>query len=1098
MRLSGLLRILPVAAVLLNSCSDITGPVSAPVARHALVDARTGGIAGFYFLPPIGPITVYPGDFDPDRVPSIEVCRLTSGGACGAVVASFATGNGSDGIRPSTEDEHFVAQWHSKDANATAGETYRVTVRGGTIMLGFADVGIVRRAADNKSLAADLVPLVAGATLPIKFRIEKSTLGPPVTATVGSDGGRVDVPIGNGSVFAMDIPAGALNGPVEFTITPRPNGSNALATVGISPSNPGFLKAVGLSISGAAATGSRASIAIKNGTDPATMFLPTANVSGVFTASTSQLGPPAPPVSFMRKQSLAASILAADEAGEAELALVLATVAEQIAAFRAAADALAERLRFEDAVWYRTQALVLGQLVDDPQVEATMIEGRAEACTAMIFHFSTAEGRLGDQFSNLWNALRPVIAWKASADIIGVESSECPQSDDFDGVVSGLIGQFTDLYTAATEREHLEANIPAMDQQLYDALVARIYRDLLAQETAFDRVKNEIQLPLARRYRKAAYDWCRTDNEQRYLGRLFRMARDAEMYAPGLPEVSDLRQGLMIPEDLGFSEESLSSDIQFCGTRLKVFTRDIDELSSLKGVVGGGAEPGSVASTLNVRVAPHGKILLDSILVALVCENEEPGNDKIHLRLNGVRVRDFSRLEPTVHFIRNGPRLVDVDSIADSAGVNLEEGGTFPLLIERDSDGCAGEYSATDDTGTRVLATLNLTYPDVDISLDPASISLQPGETRSIVATVSGSSTGVTWSVTGGTYTVAGNTLTYTAGSEAGSFSIKATSVEDTARSATVPVEIGGCIAAAVNLAMSCDDVSVSIDPSVATVRINTSKAFTAIISNVASSDVTWAATGGTISSTGVYTAGSVPGTYSVIGRSISSGNADTATVYVVDNFPIVLYRRNESYVHTEPQAAIAFGGFYTFNETSRMDTLQTSGTINVSAGGDVVTNANGSIRAMAQGAASLTTNLDVDSNLRIFGGTATGSLSATAMTEGTGSGSALADTWSVLILEFRVQAGTKLRLELNASTGGNCTTRGSATLDYLGSTPTRITLSQPSLDFHQELSLAQGTNRLTVLIRCFPNTYVSNTPPTNPGTNSGGASFNLSFAFKP
>ena len=77
------------------------------------------------------------------------------------------------------------------------------------------------------------------------------------------------------------------------------------------------------------------------------------------------------------------------------------------------------------------------------------------------------------------------------------------------------------------------------------------------------------------------------------------------------------------------------------------------------------------------------------------------------------------------------------------------------------------------------------------ISVTPSTVSLAPGQTQEFIATVAGGgSQAVTWSATGGTFTASGNTLQYTAGAEAGSYAVTATSAANPTLSASAAVTI--------------------------------------------------------------------------------------------------------------------------------------------------------------------------------------------------------------------------------------------------------------------------------------------------------------------
>lgn len=78
------------------------------------------------------------------------------------------------------------------------------------------------------------------------------------------------------------------------------------------------------------------------------------------------------------------------------------------------------------------------------------------------------------------------------------------------------------------------------------------------------------------------------------------------------------------------------------------------------------------------------------------------------------------------------------------------------------------------------------------------------------------------------------------------------------------------------------ETVSVSISPANATIQTGTSQQFTATVSGSSNSSVTWSATGGTVSTAGLYTAPSATGTYTVTAKSVAdTTKTASATVTV-------------------------------------------------------------------------------------------------------------------------------------------------------------------------------------------------------------------------
>ena len=142
---------------------------------------------GFYFLPPMVKDAEYSGNFDPDLSPVVEICETP---ACDAFHASFdMDGEGSEQVRVDEEDEHYIANWSARSTGAEAGQTYRLRVLVNDLVLGHADVHVVRNGRDaNEYRSAGEVAIVANQTLPVKFRVETGIVGSiilePAEATI--------------------------------------------------------------------------------------------------------------------------------------------------------------------------------------------------------------------------------------------------------------------------------------------------------------------------------------------------------------------------------------------------------------------------------------------------------------------------------------------------------------------------------------------------------------------------------------------------------------------------------------------------------------------------------------------------------------------------------------------------------------------------------------------------------------------------------------------------------------------------------------------------------------------------------------------------
>lgn len=158
------------------------------------------------------------------------------------------------------------------------------------------------------------------------------------------------------------------------------------------------------------------------------------------------------------------------------------------------------------------------------------------------------------------------------------------------------------------------------------------------------------------------------------------------------------------------------------------------------------------------------------------------------------------------------------------------------------------------------------TSRNVSVSLSPGTASLLLGQQMQFTASITGTTnTAVTWTASGGTVTSSG---LYTAPNAAGSYSVTATSVADSTKHATSITTVS--------------QISVAISPSSASLQTGGQQQFNASVSGTSNTAVTWSASGGTVSSAGLYTAPSTPGTYKLMATSIAdSTKSASSTVRV-------------------------------------------------------------------------------------------------------------------------------------------------------------------------------------------------------------------------
>lgn len=220
----------------------------------------------------------------------------------------------------------------------------------------------------------------------------------------------------------------------------------------------------------------------------------------------------------------------------------------------------------------------------------------------------------------------------------------------------------------------------------------------------------------------------------------------------------------------------------------------------------------------------------------------------------------------------------------------------------------SGVYTAGTTAGTfRVVATsgsksdssvVTITAPAAPtltkLTLSPVSVSLAASakQTFTVAGTWSNGSTSApaaTFTATGGAITSAG---VYTAGTTAGTFRVVATSGT---KADTAVVTIATAVKVAPTLTkMTLSPASATLAPN-ATVQLSVAGVWSD--GSTAAPPVTYAATGGSVSSGGLYTAGGTTGTYRVVATATGYPLADTSVITIAN--ATVVATSCDAYPHT-------------------------------------------------------------------------------------------------------------------------------------------------------------------------------------------------------
>jgi hypothetical protein len=222
--------------------------------------------------------------------------------------------------------------------------------------------------------------------------------------------------------------------------------------------------------------------------------------------------------------------------------------------------------------------------------------------------------------------------------------------------------------------------------------------------------------------------------------------------------------------------------------------------------------------------------------------------------------QDGSTLVPTVTWTATGGTITP-DGIY-SAGATA---GSFAVTATL----AGGGLAATAPVTVSVAVS-----PIVILSISPSSATVNAGATRTFTASATRQDGTtliplVTWTATGGAINGSG---VYAAGSAGGSYRV-------------IAALNGGTLADTSTVTVVSPTVTLTVAPPTATVNSGATQAFTASALRQDGTSyaptVTWTATGGSITSGGVFTAGTVPGSYRAIAQLQGGTLRDTSIITV-------------------------------------------------------------------------------------------------------------------------------------------------------------------------------------------------------------------------
>ena len=211
-------------------------------------------------------------------------------------------------------------------------------------------------------------------------------------------------------------------------------------------------------------------------------------------------------------------------------------------------------------------------------------------------------------------------------------------------------------------------------------------------------------------------------------------------------------------------------------------------------------------------------------------------------------------------------------SVVEGTGGAIATDGTYTAPANAGTFHVVATAEADPQKSASATVTVSAA-PVASISISPATAGLKPGETAQFHAAVTGvSDLGVLWSVSegasGGSIDANGS---YTAPQTAGPYHVVATSHFDPSKTAAAEVTVSAAPA-----------ISVSIDPPALALDAGATQRFSATVTGTSDSSVTWSATGGSIDSTGLYTAPQTAGSFQVVASSHADPSRTAAAAVTI------------------------------------------------------------------------------------------------------------------------------------------------------------------------------------------------------------------------
>lgn len=549
----------------------------------------------------------------------------------------------------------------------------------------------------------------------------------PVTSLVTSRGGSLSVTTDEGAVVTLTVPPNALGGDIDVTLTPLPAPSGLWFSVQLEPSWLRLYTPFQVDVV-LPSTAEIADAGLILGTGADRIYLPTTVDQVARRVSSRSLS------FFALGQTTGGAALAPAPSSHSpggQLTAGPTSCATLQAAAQSTFDDLMASGRSEAAI---RALLNVGALMQKQGCDSSSLLEQAEnvACEEVAGVVQQARGTPTVAYGDFERQTRDILVWAGLLTLLG---SDCNGQSDWQSAIDGEIADFLQFYSPRLQNLTGYAWETFQDLRQEALTVLDLYAtaiQLSIPAAVADNLLNDAFNPTVRQMRDVAFALCR-DQDWHYP--LSRVTSTGLFSGRDIIGQTPPRPGTLLPPSSysDFTDSDIFRDLQYCGTRI-----------DLAGVVtSGGALPTVTAGTegsvgnhtgeVSLSVPTRGHLRLSGDLLGFTCWNDVDADTEVELAVNGSVVRTLPR--DGDGYLGVEPLDIDIQALADAAGITPRQGTSHELVLSRLRSGCS-ERLWGEDRYDLVTATLEWVNPTLEATVVLAD-TLMPGEEHEATVVVS-------------------------------------------------------------------------------------------------------------------------------------------------------------------------------------------------------------------------------------------------------------------------------------------------------------------------------------------------------------------------